>query len=91
MFPDALHWSSSRPITPTDIVAAAQQKRLSTAGDQPPYRAWTRDPRQLSARRLRDPDTTLEQKNAALLAWMQTKLANRQVRYYAEATYQFDE
>ncbi len=40
---------------------------------------------------LRDPHVSLEQKNADLLRWMQNKLANRQVRYYAEATYQFDE
>ena len=40
---------------------------------------------------LRDPNITLEQKNIDLLRWMQNKLANRQVRYYAEATYQFDE
>ncbi|MFN8448408.1 MAG: hypothetical protein U0521_07410 [Anaerolineae bacterium] len=40
---------------------------------------------------LRDGTLTLEQKNADLLAWLQSKMANRQVRYYAEATYQFDE
>jgi hypothetical protein len=38
-----------------------------------------------------DPNTPLEQKNANLREWMQKKLANRQIRYYAEATYQFDE
>lgn len=40
---------------------------------------------------LRDPDATLEEKNKRLQAWLQQKVANRQVRYYAEATYQFDE
>lgn len=38
-----------------------------------------------------DSNSSLEQKNADLLRWLQNKLANRQVRYYAEATYQFDE
>jgi hypothetical protein len=33
----------------------------------------------------------LEQKNEQLQQWMMEKLANRSVRYYAEATYQFDE
>jgi hypothetical protein len=33
----------------------------------------------------------LRDKNEALQSWVQQKLANRQVRYYAEATYQFDE
>jgi hypothetical protein len=41
--------------------------------------------------RLRDETVSLEQKNADLLAWMREKLAQRQVRYYAESTYQFDE
>lgn len=36
-------------------------------------------------------DLPLEQKNQDLQKWMQAKLANRTVRYYAEATYQFDE
>jgi hypothetical protein len=40
---------------------------------------------------LRDPSRTLAEKNEALAAWVQQKLANRQVRYYAEPTYQFDE
>ena len=34
---------------------------------------------------------SLEAKNDALQQWVHTKLANRQIRYYAEATYQFDE
>lgn len=41
--------------------------------------------------RLRDRDLPLRQKNEELLRWMQDKLAQRQVRYYAESTYQFDE
>ena len=40
---------------------------------------------------LRDEHTKLMAKNEALQSWMQDKLAKRQVRYYAEATYQFDE
>jgi hypothetical protein len=38
-------------------------------------------------------DTThsLEQKNKALNEWITQKLANREIRYYAEATYQFSE
>ncbi len=38
-----------------------------------------------------DPTVGLQEKNAALRQWMQRRFANRQVRYYAEATYQFDE
>jgi hypothetical protein len=41
--------------------------------------------------RLRDMQTSLEVKNAQLLEWVREKVANRHVRYYAEATFQFDE
>lgn len=40
---------------------------------------------------LRDLQIDLAEKNAQLRSWTQHKLENRQVRYYAEATYQFDE
>jgi hypothetical protein len=40
---------------------------------------------------LRDDNLKLHEKNQLLQLWMQSKLANRQIRYYAEATYQFDE
>lgn len=40
---------------------------------------------------LRSSTTSLREKNEALNKWMQLKLANRQIRYYAEASYQFDE
>lgn len=40
---------------------------------------------------LRDTAASLEEKNEQLKAWMAERLMNRQVRYYAEATYQFNE
>lgn len=40
---------------------------------------------------LRDPHIRLSEKNERLQYWLQNKLANRAVRYYAEATYQFSE
>lgn len=40
---------------------------------------------------LRDSSVTLEAKNAQLQEWIRRRLANRGIRYYAEATYQFDE
>jgi hypothetical protein len=36
-------------------------------------------------------DKPLEEKNAALQAWLQERIARKGVRYYAEATYLFDE
>ena len=40
---------------------------------------------------LRDPITTLADKNAALQQWVQARVADKRVRYYAESTYLFDE
>jgi hypothetical protein len=40
---------------------------------------------------LRDKVSSIEEKNTVLQHWVQEKLAHRHVRYYAEATYQFDE
>lgn len=40
---------------------------------------------------LQDTSQPLEEKNAHLQKWVQQKLKERQVRYYAEATYQFSE
>lgn len=40
---------------------------------------------------LRDPAVSLSEKNEQLQAWVQKKLTNRQIRYYAESSYLFDE
>lgn len=40
---------------------------------------------------LRDSRLNLQEKNRQLKQWLQAKYAKRQVRYYSEATYQFDE
>jgi hypothetical protein len=40
---------------------------------------------------LRDERVPVEDKNELLREWVQHKMSSRQVRYYAEATYQFDE
>lgn len=40
---------------------------------------------------LRDDGTSLEEKNARLQAWIQQRTAEKRIRYYAEATYLFDE
>ncbi len=40
---------------------------------------------------LRDPTVSLGEKNEQLQAWIQRKLTNRQIRYYAESSYLFDE
>lgn len=40
---------------------------------------------------VRDPDTPVNVKNEMLQSWLAQKVQNRQMRFYAEATYQFDE
>lgn len=40
---------------------------------------------------LRDGEPQLADKDEQLKRWLQAKLSQRQIRYYAEATYQFDE
>jgi hypothetical protein len=40
---------------------------------------------------LRDQTISLAEKNEQLSLWIQEKLAKRQVRYYAESSYLFDE
>jgi hypothetical protein len=41
--------------------------------------------------RLRDQETDLARKNDDLRAWVQTRVAEKRVRYYAESSYLFDE
>jgi hypothetical protein len=76
---------------PTDIMSAARQQAYLPAGVSR-HIIYGRALRvNYSLDRLRDESTNLREKNEALQEWMRQKLANRQVRYYAEATYQFDE
>lgn len=91
LFPDALALVVFPPYQPADIIAAAQEHAYLPPGISRHivHGRAIRVNYPLDA--LRDPAPSLEQKNADLLAWLQSKMANRQVRYYAEATYQFDE
>ncbi|MAS34191.1 MAG: hypothetical protein CL610_09295 [Anaerolineaceae bacterium] len=91
MFPDSAAVLFFRHYQPADIVAAAK------------YQAWL--PPGISRHivhgralrvnypmtLLKDEQVSLQDKNEALKHWMREKLAHRQIRYYAEATYQFDE
>lgn len=91
MYPDAIALVIFPPYYPADIIAAAQEHAYLPPGISRHivHGRAIRVNYPLAA--LRDTQTPLDQKNADLLLWMQHKLANRQVRYYAEATYQFDE
>ncbi len=91
LFPDALALVSFPTYQPDDIIAAAQECAFLPPGISRHIVQGRAIRVNYPLDRLRDPNVSLAQKNANLLTWLQHKLANRQVRYYAEATYQFDE
>jgi L-serine kinase (ATP) / ParB family transcriptional regulator, heme-responsive regulator len=76
---------------PEDIVAAAKEKAYLPPGISRHVVHGRAIRVNFPMEVLRDGTATLEDKNEALSEWMERKFANRQVRYYAEATYQFDE
>lgn len=89
--PDAIAMVVFPHYKPADIIEAAQQHAFLPAGVSR-HIVFGRAIRvNYPIALLRDPNTSLAEKNDHLLAWMQDKVAKRQVRYYAEATYQFDE
>lgn len=90
-YPEATGLMLFPPYRPQDIVEAAVEKAFLPPG-------ISRHIIQGRAIRLNypmalviDPSVDLEEKNTELRQWMMRRFANRQVRYYAEATYQFDE
>ncbi|NWF68750.1 MAG: hypothetical protein HXY40_06680 [Chloroflexi bacterium] len=91
MFPDGSAMVVFPRYQPQDIIAAARYKSFLPPGVSRHIvhgRALSVNyPLEL----LRDEHTSLEEKNTSLKVWIQGKMANRQVRYYAEATYQFGE
>ncbi|MCU0463056.1 MAG: hypothetical protein MUF38_00625 [Anaerolineae bacterium] len=90
-YPDATGLMLFPPYQPHDIIEAAVQRAFLPPG-------ISRHVIQGRAIRLNypmaaviEPGVPLAEKNVALRQWTQRRFANRQVRYYAEATYQFDE
>lgn len=91
MFPDANCMVTFHPYSPQDIIDAAQLHAFLPPGISRHIVQGRALRVNYPLAALCDPHTPLERKNADLTRWLQNKLANRQVRYYAEATYQFDE
>lgn len=76
---------------PADIIAAARHDALLPPGVSR-HIVYGRALRvNYPLAYLRDEQITLAGKNEVLARWLRHKLANRQLRYYAEPTYQFDE
>jgi hypothetical protein len=91
LHPDAIALVVFPEYTPADIIAAARYQAYLPPGISRHIIQGRALRINYELDRLRDTKTPLREKNGFLNAWLQEKLANRQVRYYAEATYQFDE
>jgi len=91
LHPDAIAVLVFPDYQPADIMAAARHRAYLPPGISR-HIIYGRALRvNYSLDLLRDVGSRLRDKNEALQTWVQHKLAKRQVRYYAEATYQFDE
>lgn len=90
-FPDAIAMAIFPDYTPADIIAAAKYQAYLPAGISRHIIQGRALKLHYPMSILRDENTRITEKNLELQTWFKDKLANRQVRYYAESTYQFDE
>lgn len=90
LYPDACAVIRFPSLTPKDIVRAALTRDFLPPGVSRHIVHGRAVRVNYPMDALRKPGS-LEEKNGALQGWVHAKLANRQIRYYAEATYQFDE
>jgi hypothetical protein len=91
LHPDALAMVIFPQYEPNDIIAAAHHLAFLPPGISRHIIHGRALRINYPLNRLQAVDETLETKNRVLQTWMQEKLSRRQIRYYAEATYQFDE
>jgi len=80
-----------RDYSAADIVRSAETDQLLPAGVSRHIVHGRAIRLNFPLDRLRSTDVSLEQKNIDLLDWVRERIAKRQMRLYAEATYQFDE
>ena len=91
LYPEAIALVVFPAYQPADIMAAARHQAYLPAGVSRHIVHGRALRINYPIAALRDENTRLADKNQALQTWLQDRLANRKVRYYAEATYQFDE
>lgn len=90
LYPEAIALAIFPLYKPEDIIAAAQHRAFVPPG-------ISRHMVQGRALKVNYPLTllreknSLEAKNAHLQKWIQQKMSQRQIRFYAESSYQFDE
>lgn len=80
-----------RPVTPDDVMRAAQERDYFPPGVSRHIVRGRAIRVNYPMVDLRDQYTPVERKNEVLKRWIQEKIEARHVRYYAEATFQFDE
>lgn len=91
LYPTAIAMVTFHDYQPSDIIAAARYKAYLPPGISRHIIHGRALRLNYPLEALRDENTRLSEKNSQLANWTQEKLENRHVRYYAEATYQFDE
>ena len=91
LYPDAVALVFFPRYQPADIISAARHRAFLPPGVSRHIVHGRAIRVNFPIDILCDATTSLDAKNDFLLRWMQDKLAKRHVRYYAEATYQFDE
>lgn len=91
LYPNAIALVIFPDYTPEDIMSAAEHQAFLPPGISRHIIHGRALLVNYPIEILKDTTTALEKKNEELLAWIQMRLANRKVRYYAETTYQFDE
>ena len=91
LYPDAIALLLFPSYQPEDIIEAAQEKAFLPPGVSRHIINGRALKLYYPFAKMGAKDVSLEAKNAELKKWMQEKLAERSVRFYAESTYQFDE
>lgn len=91
LYPEAIALIMFPSYKPEDIIAAAGQKAYLPAGVSRHMIHGRALKINYPLMMMRADGISLEKKNDILQRWVLQKLTNRKVRYYAEATYVFDE
>jgi len=91
LYPSAIALVIFPKYAPADIIAAAKYKAFLPPGISRHIIHGRALKLNYPMSLLLNTSHTLLEKNQALSTWVQSKMTERSVRYYAEATYQFDE
>lgn len=91
LYPDAVAVVLFPPYSAEDIIAAAREDAFLPPGVSRHIIQGRALKLNFPLQVLGDSAMSLADKNAYLREWIQRKLTQREVRYYAESTYQFDE